>query len=209
MMARLCLKMRRRDPAMVDRARYAARALKLKQELQRWTNLVESLATSRWGPCNVDLCEFANLRRRISAACHDLADASDADQRKLYEDLEATVRPWLSPRVLAETDGELLAGLLARWRRIEGELSGRTPARPVWLRSALVFTLLVAAATTGGVVFLSTVPVPWAALGETVQDLSPMINHTLGRSSDTDMLVALAVVAILLSVYNVSRTARS
>jgi hypothetical protein len=36
-----------------------------------------------------------------------------------------------------------------------------------------------------------------------------MIKHTFGWSSDTDKLFALAVVVILLSVYNVSRTARS
>jgi hypothetical protein len=195
---------------MVDRTGCSKSVLKLKDDLRRWTNLVESVARSRSGRCNImDHREFADLRHRISAACQDLADASDEDGRKLYEDLEAAVRPWLSPRVLAETDDELLAQLLGRCRRIKDELSGRTAGRQVRLRSALAFPLLVAAATTVAVVFLWTVPGFWAALGAALQDLSRMIKQTFGWSSDTDKLFALAVVVILLSVYNVSRTARS
>jgi hypothetical protein len=179
----------------------------LKEDLERWTKLIEPFARSRSARSRVDLGEFARLHHRITAQCRNLASTSDDDGRKLYEELEATVQPWLSPRVLAETDNDLLNQLLERCRRLECALGSRTKPRPVRRFPAPVLALLVAAATVAGA-FLSTIDGLWAGLREALQDLSRTIHHACGRLSDMEQLFALAVVLIVISVYNVTRTAR-
>jgi hypothetical protein len=72
----------------------------------------------------VDPGAYAALRDDLIAACRSLAEA-DEEHRPYYAAMEETVRPWLSPRVLARTDREILSTLLDRCHTVERELGGR------------------------------------------------------------------------------------
>ena len=103
----------------------------LRQDWRRWTEFIELVARRRSDLARVDPQEYHALHSRITAACRERAGSEDDAGRKFYEELEAQVRPWLSPRVLANADGEILSHLLARCRRIELELGGRAWVRTI------------------------------------------------------------------------------
>jgi hypothetical protein len=170
-------------------------------------DVVEAVARRRSDLHHMDGQEYRVLHSRITTTCKELAGSGDEARRKLYEDLEATVQPWLSPRVLAHADSEILAHLLVRCRTIERELGGRAWARAIRRPAALALFLIVAA--TLAVVTVWSARGLRTALAEGFQDVSNAIRLVLWRSSDLEKWSALAVVVILLSIYNVSRTARS
>jgi hypothetical protein len=180
----------------------------LRKDWRRWIELVELVARRRSDLSRVDPREYQALHARITAACREAAGAGDEAGRKFYQDLEAEVRPWLSPRVLATADGEILTHLLARCRNIEREFGGRTWVRaiPAWAARTLYLTT---AATIAVVVWWVAQRGLWPRLADAIQDVTNAFRLVLWRSSDLEKWSALAVVIILLSIYNVSRTARS
>jgi hypothetical protein len=180
----------------------------LRKDWRRWTEFVRLVARRRSDLARVDPKEYHALHTRITAACRERAGSGDETGRKFYEDLEAEVRPWLSPGVLAHADCEILTHLLARCENIERELGGRSWVRAIQKSAAPTFYLGTAAAlavVTWRVAHRGV----WSPLAEAFQDVSNAIKLVLWRSSDLEKWSALVVVVILLSIYNVSCTTRS
>jgi hypothetical protein len=99
---------------------------RLREDWGRWTTIVWLFTRRRPSRRRIDPRAYAALRDDLLAACRSLAEAeTDGMKRSYYAGLEETVRPWLSPRVLARTDREILSALLHRCREVERELSGR------------------------------------------------------------------------------------
>jgi hypothetical protein len=177
----------------------------LKKDWCRWTEFIALMVRTRTPRPRVDLREYEGLHRRIIAACRELAGSGDEADRAYYEGLEATVRPWLSPRVLAVADREILGLLLERCRRVERELGGRVGVRVVVRRASR--SLLVVASST--VLFLTWAAGDlWLPLVGDVMDWWVSFRFSLSRMSDMEKLCALGAIMILVSIYNVSRTAR-
>ena len=179
----------------------------LRKDWRRWMDIVELVAQRRSARARIDPEAYQMLHHRITAACKELAGSGDEAGRKFYENLEAEVRPWLSPRALVHADSEILAHLLDRCRRIERALGGRAWVRAIRRAAALALFLFTAA--TVGVVTLWAARGLRAPLADAFQDVSNEIRLVLWRSSDLEKWSALGVVVILLSIYNVSRTAKS
>jgi hypothetical protein len=178
----------------------------LKEDWRRWTDIIANIARRGEARRRVDARVYKVLHRRLIASCRDLAGSSGEAERAYYEGLEATVRPWLSPRVLAVADREILGLLLDRCRRVEQELGVRFGVRTVLRRASL--KLLVVASST--VLFLSWAAGDlWLPLAGAVMDCSAAFRFSLGRMSDMEKLFALGVTMILVSIYYVSRTARN
>src|SRR5262249_16392728 len=72
----------------------------------------------------VDPRAYTTLRNELIAACRSLAE-TDGERRSYYAALEDMVRPWLSLRVLARTDREILITLLSHCRELERKVTGR------------------------------------------------------------------------------------
>jgi hypothetical protein len=96
----------------------------LRDRWGQWATIVGLFARRRPARRRVDPMAYAALRDDLIATCRSLAEA-DGRRRSYYLLLEEMVRPWLSPRVLARTDREILCTLLDRCREVERELGGR------------------------------------------------------------------------------------
>src|SRR5262245_61740328 len=111
----------------------------------RWTVLV-ALHARRRGAQVVGPREYQTLHQGLVAACAALAGAAEGTQREFYERLEDLARPWLTARVLEQTNGEILLDLLARCRQAEQELYPGSRPLPVLRWAVAAFALLGALA---------------------------------------------------------------
>jgi hypothetical protein len=102
----------------------------LREHWVQWTAIVSLFARRRPARRRIDPRAYAALRKDLMTTCRTLAEA-DGERRSWYLAMEETVRPWLSPRVLARTDREILSTLLDRCRELERELVGRR-RWPAW-----------------------------------------------------------------------------
>jgi hypothetical protein len=152
----------------------------------------------------VDPGEYHSIYRELTSTCRELASADDEARRDDYKRLEATVRPWLSLKVLDRTDRAILDSLLDRCRQVDRELG----AKPL-VDGRVVLAVLLPV----GLVALSFVG--WSARGllfnamEHVQGWSAALWLAARRASDLEKLFALCLIAACLSVIIVSRAARS
>jgi hypothetical protein len=116
----------------------------LRRLWRRWTALVALQARRGRGAQVVDPQEYQTLHRELVAACFAAGAAAEGTQREFYQRLEDLARPWLTARVLQQTDREILLDLLARCRQAEQELYSRRRAVLRW--AAAAFALLGAVA---------------------------------------------------------------
>jgi hypothetical protein len=177
----------------------------LQDHWSRWTAIVARYAQRRLTRRGVDPRAYATLRNDLIAACRSLAE-TDGERRSYYDGLEDTVRPWLSPRVLARTDREILFALLSRCRQVERELSGRS-----W-RLERPFPVGLAPMLAAGA---AVVALAWAlaAYGRPVlaagRDLFDTAWLTIKYSGNFLRLSVAGVLLIVAAIYAISRTAQS
>ena len=118
----------------------------LRRHWRRWTALVALQARRGRGAQVVDPQEYQTLHQELVAACVAAGGAAEGTQREFYQRLEDLVRPWLTARVLEQTDHQILMDLLARCRQAEQELDPRSRPRAVLLWAVAAFVLLGAVA---------------------------------------------------------------
>lgn len=179
----------------------------LTQAWTRWTDVVDLFALRRPGRKRIDPRWYAALHRELLASCRaSAAEAVDQGKRDFFNRLESIVEPWLTPRVLARTDREILADLLSRCREVERELTGRRSWEGFGER-ALWFVLPTAAAVVGLLLWWARGRPAHALWG--VQDWLDVVWLTVRRSSDLQRTFVAGLVIIVVSIIAVSRTARS
>ena len=174
-----------------------------KSDWRRWTAIVELIARTGSAHHALDRREYQALYQRLITASRELAGAVDEAARSVYQKVEATVRPWMAPQVLERADGEILGDLLDRCRRIDQELGGRNRIFP----RALTRVFLFIAASAVAFAILWTTQSQWSQL-VALQDGARGLWHSFLRSGDLEKILAFGVLAILFSIYNISRTAR-
>jgi hypothetical protein len=177
----------------------------LAKDWRRWIRFIETAAArGRSSHRHIDRREYEAVHRRLTTVSRERAGSNDEDTKRVYREIEATVQPWMSPQALEQADREILSDLLERCRRIEHELTGRGRAPRRDARWAL---LLIAASSTAFVVLWS-VRLDWSKLADALYDETRDLWTMFRRMGDLEKLFALGVVLTVLSIYNVSRTAR-
>jgi hypothetical protein len=103
-----------------------------------WSAVIETLA-SRRGYFRLYEDRYRAVYQRLLAVLRANAGA-DPQQAEYFQRLEAVVRPWLSLKVLRQTEGPILEALLLECKQIEWEVcGGREPGWPWrWLTVALL-----------------------------------------------------------------------
>jgi hypothetical protein len=179
----------------------------LKARWCRWVEVVELFARRRPGRRRVDSREYVVLYNQLIQDCHGLGDSANEVERSFYRYLEGLVRPWLAPGVLARSDRDLLLDLLARCRQAERQLGIRswTPAVPDWAPRAIMLSLFAAA----GIALFVTGAGGWlSALGR-LRGWSDDLWFAVKYSRDVERLCFVGIVLIVISMFTISRTARS
>ena len=171
-----------------------------------WTAIIALFAHRRPARCRVDSAAYAALRNDLIATCRSLAQV-DGERRSFYTALEETVLPWLTPRVLARTDQEILCTLLRRCLEVERELTGR---RWVLLRPSHV--RLAATVAVGGIVL----GLAWSLLAagaptvlDALRDMVDAARRTITYAEHVPKWWWLAGIVVAAAMYAVSRTARA
>ncbi len=191
--------MRRRKPGTESEA--------LRASWHRWTAIIELFARRRLARRRVDPREYRRLHQELLAACRSLADSAGEESRAYYEGLEGLARPWLSPKILAHADPEILDSLLARCRQVEAELGVRRQSSAIL--GGAIKALLPVSALVGSLVLLWAAGVDMAPALDQARGWSDVIWFSVRRSSDMQKLALVTALVILASVYGVSRTAQS
>jgi hypothetical protein len=173
----------------------------------RWTATVELFARRRRARHQLDPQSFAALRGELIAACRALAASGDDSERELSARLENLVLPFLTPRVLAQTDRVVLLDLLERCREVERVLRGKTPTGAVGRRPIPV--LLTTLLALGTFLMLGAVWGRWISLWHRLQGWSDAAWISIKRSSDLQWIVLFGVIVVLASIAVLSRPARS
>jgi hypothetical protein len=166
---------------------------------------VEAIARDRSARLHADRHEYQTLHERLIARGEVLANSGSDDIRSIAQEVLATAQPWLSPQTLEKADGEILLDLLAHCRRIERDLHGRGRA----VRGTARPVLLCIAAAALSFVLLSIAWGRWSEFADTLYYGTRGLWHAVLRADDLQKLYALGAVLILISIYNVSRVARS
>lgn len=191
--------MRRRSPGTESEA--------LRASWRRWTAIVELFARRRLARRRVDPRDYRTVHQGLLAACRSLADSAGEESRAYYEGLEVLARPWLSPRILAHADSEILDSLLVRCRQVEAELGFRR--RSSAALGGAIKALLLASALAGSILLLWATGVDMAPALDQARGWSDVIWFSVRRSSDMQKLALVTALVILASVYGVQRTAQS
>jgi hypothetical protein len=178
----------------------------VKKDWSRWTCLVAVMARGRSARAAIGAEEYRELYRRLTTNCRELAGSADNPGRTLHETMIDTVRPWLSPQALERADREILGVLLQRCRWIERAIGVRTGVLTHLRRAAPLFLL---PAATVIVVVGWTLAVPRIPLVDAVRFRWAMVWMSVKRTSDVEKLCLVGIVLILISIYSVSRMARS
>jgi hypothetical protein len=112
----------------------------LRQHWRRWMVVVAQHAARCQGAPVVDAQQYQILHQELLRACAAAGNTAPGTGRQLPERLEELARPWLTARVLEQTDREIILDLLARCRLAEKELypASRGYAIPRWTLVAAV-----------------------------------------------------------------------
>ncbi|HKB06508.1 MAG TPA: hypothetical protein VKD90_30210, partial [Gemmataceae bacterium] len=103
----------------------------LRRRWRRWTEVVGWFALRRLARRWIRERDFEALHRDLLAACQEWAEADAVGEIHSHR-LTALVSPWLTTRVLEQTDRTLLLDLMRRCREVDRDLNGRNAARVSW-----------------------------------------------------------------------------
>lgn len=173
----------------------------------RWAEIVELFARRKPARNRVDPKAYVALHRELIQHCRAMAASANKVDVVFYRYLEDLAQPWLDPAVLDRADRDILFDLLIRCQHVEEQLGGRS-----WIRVLRAW---------GTPVFLgaSFLAIMLLCMGRFSVVLSTMLNRARSWSDDlyirviysTDMerLFVVGLVLIMVTIYVVSRTARS
>lgn len=192
------------------RREHSAEKIALRRRFSRWAAIVELFARGRPARKRVDPQAYVTLHRELIASCRVLAASANEVEAVSYRYLEDLAQPWLDLAVLDRADRadrDILFDLLFRCKHVQAQLGGRSWIRvlrawgtPVFLGASFLAIMLLCMGRFS--VVLSTMldrARSWS------DDLSIRVNH----STDLERLFVVGLVLIMVTIYAVSRTARS
>jgi hypothetical protein len=160
-------------------------------------------AARKW----VDPQAYAATHRELIARCKAVAETANEVEAAFYRYMEDLAQPWLDPGTLARADRDIAVDLLMRCREVERQLGGRrffcSPPlawTPVGV-TALIFAITLVTSRNARVLLSG----PMGYARGWVDDIVFRVTH----STDTERLFSVACILVAVSIYSVSRTARS
>jgi hypothetical protein len=177
----------------------------LKIRWRRWVKIIGLYARKRPARRRVDPRAYSILHKELIASCRSLAASANEDAA-IYRYIEDIVQPWLSPVVLERADREILLDLLVCCQQVERAFIGRHRSLPLPL-------VLVLALVVSSFVFLWTLDrgLTAGAAQTVLSRLRSILDDVWCAatwSSDAQRLAFVTVVLVIVSIVNVSRTAR-
>jgi len=173
----------------------------------RWAANVDLFARRKAARKRVDPKAYVALHRELILHCRALAASGNEVEAVFYRYLEDLARPWLDPAVLDRADRDILFDLLIRCQQVEEQLRGRSWNRvlrtwgvPLFL-GAFFFAIMLLCMGRFSVV-LSTI------LNGTRSWSDELYFHVI-HSTDAERLFVAGLVLTMVTIYVVSRTARS
>lgn len=168
---------------------------------RRWAAVVELYARRRRGRLRVDAEAYGRLHQGLLETCRKAK--ARGERKELCENLESLAQPWLSPRVLAQADVEILQDLLLRVRQAEQELGGRRRSRmPAWVAGA-------ACVLAGAAVLAVWAPSwPWQSALRQARALADAAWAAVKHSSVPQRTFAAGAAVSLATIYLVARMSR-
>ncbi len=189
------------------RREHSPEKIALRRRFSRWAAIVELFARGHPARKRVDPQAYVTLHRELIASCRVLAASANEVEAVSYRYLEDLAQPWLDLAVLDHEDRDILFDLLIRCKHVQAQLGGRSWIRvlrawgtPVFLGASFLAIMLLCMGRFS--VVLSTMldrARNWS------DDLSIRVNH----STDLERLFVGGLVLIMVTIYAVSRTARS
>ena len=192
------------------RREHSPEKIALRRCFSRWAAIVELFARGRPACKRVDPQAYVTLHRELIASCRVLAASANEVEAASYRYLEDLAQPWLDLAVLDRAyraDRDILFDLLIRCKHVQAQLGGRSWIRvlrawgtPVFLGASFLAIMFLCMGRFS--VVLSTMldrARNWS------DDLYIRVNH----STDLERLFVVGLVLIMVTIYAVSRTARS
>jgi len=189
------------------RREHSPEKIALRRRFSRWTAIVELFARGRPARKRVDPQAYVTLHRELIASCRVLAASANEVEAVSYRYLEDLAQPWLDLAVLDHEDRDILFDLLIRCKHVQAQLGGRSWIRilrawgtPVFLGASFLAIMLLCMGHFS--VVLSTMldrARNWS------DDLYIRVNHP----TDLEWLFVVGLVLVVVSIYAISRIARS
>ena len=178
----------------------------LKTHWCRWVKIVELFVRRRPARGRVDPHAYVRLHRELIRDCRRLAESTDEAEGAYYRSLEDLIRPWLTPSVLARADRDILIDLLIRCRQVDRQLGVRWWARKDlrWAAQALVASLFAAVGF-----LLVGASDGWHSGLDRLRGWSDGLWFAVTRSSDLERLGLIGTALLIVSIFTISRAARS
>jgi hypothetical protein len=173
----------------------------------RWAKIVEVFARRRVSRKRVDPRAYAELHHELMRNCRALAASANDVDATFYRYLEQLVQPWLNLDVLARGERDILFDLLIRCRDVEAQIRGRPSIRSflVWMVPAAVGALFFAIM----ILWMREIPLPYSEILHRARGWTDELWFDATHASSTQWLCFVGCALIGISVYLVSRTARS
>lgn len=177
----------------------------------RWTGVVELFARRRAARRHIESRGYRELYQELIAACDALVIVSEGETRAFYQRIKDLVRPWLSLPVLARADREILYDLMHRFEDIDHRIGKRRRWREkMWaIPDSLLIGGLIASLVYVTFVFVENAwTMPWWRWVRST-DWFAFARNLVIQAGDLEKLFVIAVILIGVSIYVVSRSARS
>jgi hypothetical protein len=173
----------------------------------RWTAIVELFARRRAARKQLDPRQYAELRHELISRCRALAALANDVEAAYYRYLEDLAQPWLDLATLDRGERDILYDLLIQCRQVETQLGGRSWWRrvPAGLMVLALFALIFAVM----LLWMGKFSVLSSTILEYSQDMLNTLYLRAVYSSELERLFMVGCVLIAVSIYAVSRTAKS
>jgi hypothetical protein len=169
---------------------------------QQWVEVVALFAQRRRTRHRLRDGEYQSLHGRLIRVCRSLARAAEGTQRAYYQKLEALARPWLTTRVMEQTDQKILLNLLARCRQVGRELGGWD--RGVIARRSMLLGLATAAGAGLGLALMNAGGLARLA-AELLQDVRLQLHWATRQATAIELWMASGAVLVLIALFVVWR----
>jgi hypothetical protein len=173
----------------------------------RWTRVVDLFARRKRARKQVDEQEYVKLHHELVQKCRLMADSVNDEDSSFYRYLEELAEPWLHLSVLERAERDILFDLLVRSRQAKDRLRGRSRIGefPIWIVLVPVIPLFFSIM----LLWMRDIPLFYGLSLDRVRGWSDVLWYNVMHASSSQWLFFAGCALVGISIYFVTRTARS
>jgi hypothetical protein len=173
----------------------------------RWTKVVELFARRQRARKRVDAKEYVKLHHDLVQKCRLMAGSSNEVESAFYRYLEDLVHPWLDLAVLERAERDILFDLVIRCRQANDRLRGRSRIGTflIWIALVPVIPLFFSIM----LLWMRDIPLLSGLSLDRIRGWSDVLWFNVTHASSSEWLLFAGCALIGISIYFVTRTARS